>query len=81
MFCEKAMELIRELHRAPEGQLPAFNHILPTQASKRGQEKLGLWNLAEIVSRHYVDIRTHLLEEGAQKQIIEFTTISDTKEV
>ncbi|XP_072865262.1 DNA replication complex GINS protein PSF1 isoform X5 [Chlorocebus sabaeus] len=25
MFCEKAMELIRELHRAPEGQLPAFN--------------------------------------------------------
>uniref|UniRef100_F6ZC28 DNA replication complex GINS protein PSF1 n=1 Tax=Equus caballus TaxID=9796 RepID=F6ZC28_HORSE len=25
MFCEKAMELVRELHRAPEGQLPAFN--------------------------------------------------------
>lgn len=25
MFCEKAMELIRQLHRAPEGQLPAFN--------------------------------------------------------
>lgn len=25
MFCEKAVELVRELHRAPEGQLPAFN--------------------------------------------------------
>ncbi|XP_054985804.1 DNA replication complex GINS protein PSF1 isoform X2 [Sorex araneus] len=25
MFCEKAIELVRELHRAPEGQLPAFN--------------------------------------------------------
>ncbi|XP_019489531.1 PREDICTED: DNA replication complex GINS protein PSF1 [Hipposideros armiger] len=25
MFCEKALELVRELHRAPEGQLPAFN--------------------------------------------------------
>ncbi|XP_042522413.1 DNA replication complex GINS protein PSF1 isoform X2 [Dipodomys spectabilis] len=25
MFGEKAMELVRELHRAPEGQLPAFN--------------------------------------------------------
>ncbi|KAL0595714.1 DNA replication complex GINS protein PSF1 [Plecturocebus cupreus] len=25
MFCEKAMELVRELQRAPEGQLPAFN--------------------------------------------------------
>uniref|UniRef100_A0A8C5KW56 DNA replication complex GINS protein PSF1 n=1 Tax=Jaculus jaculus TaxID=51337 RepID=A0A8C5KW56_JACJA len=25
MFCEKAVELIRELHRAPDGQLPAFN--------------------------------------------------------
>ncbi|MEE6474815.1 hypothetical protein FKM82_010508 [Ascaphus truei] len=25
MFCEKAIELIRELHRAPEGQLPAYN--------------------------------------------------------
>ncbi|XP_008994121.3 DNA replication complex GINS protein PSF1 isoform X2 [Callithrix jacchus] len=25
MFCEKATELVRELHRAPEGQLPAFN--------------------------------------------------------
>ncbi|KAL0613765.1 hypothetical protein AAY473_017238 [Plecturocebus cupreus] len=24
-FCERAMELVRELHRAPEGQLPAFN--------------------------------------------------------
>ncbi|KAM9803719.1 DNA replication complex GINS protein PSF1 isoform 1-T1 [Neosynchiropus ocellatus] len=25
MFCEKAVELIRELHRMSEGQLPAFN--------------------------------------------------------
>ncbi|XP_015452303.1 DNA replication complex GINS protein PSF1 isoform X2 [Pteropus alecto] len=25
MLCEKAMELVRELYRAPEGQLPAFN--------------------------------------------------------
>ncbi|XP_034506499.1 DNA replication complex GINS protein PSF1 [Ailuropoda melanoleuca] len=25
MFCEKAMELVRELHRAPEGELPAFS--------------------------------------------------------
>nr|XP_006003706.1 PREDICTED: DNA replication complex GINS protein PSF1 isoform X2 [Latimeria chalumnae] len=25
MFCEKAIELIRELHRAADGQLPAFN--------------------------------------------------------
>ena len=25
MLCEKAMELVRELHRAAEGQLPAFN--------------------------------------------------------
>lgn len=25
MFCEKAMELVRELHRAAEGRLPAFN--------------------------------------------------------
>ncbi|XP_074174102.1 DNA replication complex GINS protein PSF1 isoform X2 [Rhinolophus sinicus] len=25
MFCEKALELVRELHRASEGQLPAFN--------------------------------------------------------
>uniref|UniRef100_A0AC11D9S9 GINS complex subunit 1 n=1 Tax=Ovis aries TaxID=9940 RepID=A0AC11D9S9_SHEEP len=25
MFCEKAMELVRELHRADEGRLPAFN--------------------------------------------------------
>ncbi|XP_077191500.1 DNA replication complex GINS protein PSF1 [Paroedura picta] len=25
MFCEKAIELIRELHRASDGQLPAFN--------------------------------------------------------
>uniref|UniRef100_A0A1A8MQR3 DNA replication complex GINS protein PSF1 n=2 Tax=Nothobranchius TaxID=28779 RepID=A0A1A8MQR3_9TELE len=25
MFCEKAMEMIRELHRMSDGQLPAFN--------------------------------------------------------
>ncbi|XP_031290234.2 DNA replication complex GINS protein PSF1 isoform X3 [Camelus dromedarius] len=25
MLCEKAMELVRELHRAAEGRLPAFN--------------------------------------------------------
>uniref|UniRef100_A0AAQ4Q5M9 DNA replication complex GINS protein PSF1 n=1 Tax=Gasterosteus aculeatus aculeatus TaxID=481459 RepID=A0AAQ4Q5M9_GASAC len=25
MFCEKAIELIRELHRMSDGQLPAFN--------------------------------------------------------
>lgn len=25
MFCEKAIELIRELHRMGDGQLPAFN--------------------------------------------------------
>lgn len=25
MFCEKAVELIRELHRLSDGQLPAFN--------------------------------------------------------
>ncbi|KTF95942.1 hypothetical protein cypCar_00049874, partial [Cyprinus carpio] len=25
MFCEKAVELIRELHRMGDGQLPAFN--------------------------------------------------------
>lgn len=25
MFCEKALELVRELHGAPEGQLPPFN--------------------------------------------------------
>ncbi|XP_065748918.1 DNA replication complex GINS protein PSF1 isoform X2 [Phocoena phocoena] len=25
MFCERAMELVRELHRAAEGRLPAFN--------------------------------------------------------
>ncbi|KAM3862749.1 DNA replication complex GINS protein PSF1 isoform 2-T2 [Diretmus argenteus] len=25
MFCEKAVELIRELHRMADGQLPAFN--------------------------------------------------------
>ena len=25
MFCEKAMKLVRELHRAAEGRLPAFN--------------------------------------------------------
>ncbi|XP_008428720.1 DNA replication complex GINS protein PSF1 [Poecilia reticulata] len=25
MFCEKAIELIRELHRVSDGQLPAFN--------------------------------------------------------
>ncbi|XP_065777657.1 DNA replication complex GINS protein PSF1-like isoform X4 [Muntiacus reevesi] len=25
MFCEKAVELVRELHRAAEGRLPAFN--------------------------------------------------------
>ncbi|XP_007952370.1 DNA replication complex GINS protein PSF1 [Orycteropus afer afer] len=25
MFCEKVMELVRELHHTPEGQLPAFN--------------------------------------------------------
>lgn len=25
MFCEKAMELIRELQRMNDGQLPAFN--------------------------------------------------------
>lgn len=25
MFCEKAVELIRELHRMSDGQLPAFN--------------------------------------------------------
>ncbi|XP_064131747.1 DNA replication complex GINS protein PSF1 isoform X1 [Loxodonta africana] len=25
MFCEKAMELVRELRHTPEGQLPAFN--------------------------------------------------------
>ncbi|XP_027776224.1 DNA replication complex GINS protein PSF1 isoform X1 [Marmota flaviventris] len=29
MFCEKAVELVRELHRAPEGQLPAFNLHMP----------------------------------------------------
>lgn len=25
MFCEKSIELIRELHRMSDGQLPAFN--------------------------------------------------------
>lgn len=29
MFCEKATELIRELHRMTDGQLPAFNVSFP----------------------------------------------------
>lgn len=29
MFCEKAIELIRELHRVSDGQLPAFNVSIP----------------------------------------------------
>ncbi|XP_070771870.1 DNA replication complex GINS protein PSF1 isoform X5 [Enoplosus armatus] len=34
MFCEKAIELIRELHRMSDGQLPAFNVQWFTQYKK-----------------------------------------------
>ena len=36
MFCEKAIELIRELHRMSDGQLPAFNVSSPRSDSPTG---------------------------------------------
>lgn len=39
MFCEKAMELVRELHRAPEGQLPAFNVSSRGRAMSRARPR------------------------------------------
>lgn len=43
MFCEKAMELVRELHRAPEGQLPAFNVSSRGRACPGPGVGRGLW--------------------------------------
>lgn len=46
MFCEKAMELVRELHRAPEGQLPAFNVSSRGRACPGPGLGRGAWPLA-----------------------------------
>ncbi|XP_060239092.1 DNA replication complex GINS protein PSF1 isoform X1 [Meriones unguiculatus] len=69
MFCEKAMELVRELHRAPEGQLPAFNVRCCGQGGACGGPGLWPWGGASGLGAGPVWTRPR--QEDGLRQVLE----------
>lgn len=49
MFCEKSIELVRELHRMSDGQLPAFNVSYSVFELERFQNSIFEENSARIL--------------------------------
>ncbi|XP_016123920.1 DNA replication complex GINS protein PSF1-like [Sinocyclocheilus grahami] len=72
MFCEKAVELIRELHRMGDGQLPAFNVI---ECFKYVKTNVCVCIYRPISTDHLIPIQVRCLKDHGEFEIDDGTVI------